>query len=246
MKNLVLLHGWGLNAKVWSCISSQLADHFNLYIIDLPGYGKNDCYTSLTLIQIAEIIVNQIPTKTLLLGWSLGGLVATQLAYLWPEKILGLIIVASSPCFCATEEWPGISHKTLSNFYHQLNTNFIKAINDFISLQTINTHSAYRDACWLKQIIFSQQKLSVNILNIGLKLLFSSDLRHILSKLDLPLLRMYGKLDMLVPVHTVPLIDKICLSNYRSIIFEKAAHVPFLSHTELFCNELLLFNKLLN
>ena len=37
--HLVLLHGWGLNAKVWDCITPQLASHFTLHLVDLPGYG---------------------------------------------------------------------------------------------------------------------------------------------------------------------------------------------------------------
>ena len=37
--HLVLLHGWGLNAQVWDCITPQLASHFTLHLVDLPGYG---------------------------------------------------------------------------------------------------------------------------------------------------------------------------------------------------------------
>ena len=29
-RDLVLLHGWGLNAEVWSCIQARLAPHFRL------------------------------------------------------------------------------------------------------------------------------------------------------------------------------------------------------------------------
>ncbi len=33
--HLVLLHGWGLNAQVWDCITPQLASHFTLHLVDL-------------------------------------------------------------------------------------------------------------------------------------------------------------------------------------------------------------------
>ncbi len=36
-RDLVLLHGWGLNAEVWSCIQARLAPHFRLHLVDLPG-----------------------------------------------------------------------------------------------------------------------------------------------------------------------------------------------------------------
>ena len=39
--HLVLLHGWGLNANVWDCITPELATHFTLHLVDLPGYGRS-------------------------------------------------------------------------------------------------------------------------------------------------------------------------------------------------------------
>ena len=35
----MLLHGWGLNARVWDCVTPELASHFTLHLVDLPGYG---------------------------------------------------------------------------------------------------------------------------------------------------------------------------------------------------------------
>lgn len=40
-RHLVLLHGWGLNAAVWHCISERLGAHFCLHLVDLPGYGRS-------------------------------------------------------------------------------------------------------------------------------------------------------------------------------------------------------------
>lgn len=39
--HLVLLHGWGLNAQVWHCISEELSSHFKLHLVDLPGFGRS-------------------------------------------------------------------------------------------------------------------------------------------------------------------------------------------------------------
>ena len=39
--HLVLLHGWGLNAEVWRCISEELASQFTVHLVDLPGYGRS-------------------------------------------------------------------------------------------------------------------------------------------------------------------------------------------------------------
>lgn len=56
-RDLVLLHGWGLNAEVWSCIQARLAPHFRLHLVDLPGYGRSQGFGALSLEQMTEIVL---------------------------------------------------------------------------------------------------------------------------------------------------------------------------------------------
>lgn len=56
---------------------------------------------------MAEAVLQQAPDKAIWLGWSLGGLVASQIALTHPERVQALVTVASSPCFSARDEWPG-------------------------------------------------------------------------------------------------------------------------------------------
>ena len=41
-RDLVLLHGWGLNLRVWDELAGALARRFRVIAIDLPGHGKSD------------------------------------------------------------------------------------------------------------------------------------------------------------------------------------------------------------
>ncbi|MDE2449608.1 MAG: alpha/beta fold hydrolase, partial [Gammaproteobacteria bacterium] len=38
---LVLLHGWGLNVRVWDGLAAALCDRFRIVAIDLPGHGRS-------------------------------------------------------------------------------------------------------------------------------------------------------------------------------------------------------------
>ena len=51
--HLVLLHGWGLNAEIWHCIREELASHFTLHLVDLPGFGRSRGYGALSLDEMA-------------------------------------------------------------------------------------------------------------------------------------------------------------------------------------------------
>ena len=37
--DLVLLHGWGMNADVWDELAPELARQFRVHCVDAPGHG---------------------------------------------------------------------------------------------------------------------------------------------------------------------------------------------------------------
>lgn len=239
-RDLVLLHGWGLNAEVWRCMLERLTPHFRLHLVDLPGYGRSQGFGALSLEQMAEIVLDAAPAQAWWLGWSLGGLVASQIALMQPQRVLGLITVASSPCFTAQDDWPGIRPEVLSGFQHQLSQDFQRTVERFLALQTLGTESARQDARLLKSVVLNQPMPSVEVLNGGLEILRTADLRQPLAQLSLPLLRVYGYLDGLVPRKVAGLLD-VSWPHSPSIIIAKAAHAPFISQPDEFAEIITTF-----
>ncbi|HCR3983472.1 TPA: pimeloyl-ACP methyl ester esterase BioH [Kluyvera ascorbata] len=240
--HLVLLHGWGLNAQVWDCITPELSAHFTLHLVDLPGYGRSGEWGAMTLEAMAEKVLENAPERAIWLGWSLGGLVASQIALNHPTRVQALVTVASSPCFSAQDEWPGIKPEVLSGFQQQLSEDFQRTVERFLALQTLGTESARQDARALKQAVLSLPMPSSEVLNGGLEILKTADLREPLAALDLPFLRLYGRLDGLVPRKIVPQLDALWPRS-ESLIFDKAAHAPFISHPQAFCAPLVALKK---
>ena len=240
--HLVLLHGWGLNAQVWDCITPELSAHCTLHLVDLPGYGRSGEWGAMTLEAMAEKVLENAPERAIWLGWSLGGLVASQIALNHPTRVQALVTVASSPCFSARDEWPGIKPEVLSGFQQQLSEDFQRTVERFLALQTLGTESARQDARSLKQAVLSLPMPSSEVLNGGLEILKTADLRAPLTALDLPFLRLYGRLDGLVPRKIVPQLDAQWPQS-ESFIFDKAAHAPFISHPQAFCAPLVALKK---
>ena len=54
--DLTLLHGWGLNGAVWDGIRDELAAHFTLHLVDLPGHGYSQHIPITSLTAIADDI----------------------------------------------------------------------------------------------------------------------------------------------------------------------------------------------
>ena len=240
--HLVLLHGWGLNAEVWHCISEELSSHFTLHLVDLPGFGRSQGFGAMTLEEMADRVLDQAPEKAIWLGWSLGGLVASQVALAHPGRVQALITVASSPCFNARDGWPGIKPDVLAGFQQQLSEDFHRTVERFLALQTMGTETARQDARALKKTVLALPMPPVDVLNGGLEILKTVDLRESLTSLTVPFLRLYGYLDGLVPRKVVPLLDALWPES-ESLIFAKAAHAPFISHPDAFCQALVALKQ---
>jgi len=243
--HLVLLHGWGLNAEVWNCITGELASQFTLHLVDLPGFGRSRGFGAMSVEEMVQQVLDAAPQHAIWLGWSLGGLVASQIALTHPERVRALVTVASSPCFSAQDDWPGIKPDVLAGFQKQLSEDFQRTVERFLALQTMGTDTARQDARALKQTVLSLPMPDVEVLNGGLEILKTVDLREPLAALAMPHLRIYGYLDGLVPRKVVPVLDSLWPQS-ESLVINKAAHAPFISHPAEFCSALVALSQRLD
>lgn len=227
---LVLLHGWGLNHAVWQQSLPQLTGQFNVLTPDLPGFGLAVNYPEpYTLSDVAEMVAAQIPVGSLVLGWSLGGLVATQIALEYPEKVRALALVASSPCFVGSEDWPGMAPLVLQQFAAALAKDVALTIDRFLAIQALGSATARQEIKLLKQALLTLPLPQAAALAGGLKVLAEDDLRPRLAELQMPVAGCFGRLDSLVPVAMLQHLQ-LLLPNAALTILPKASHAPFISH----------------
>ncbi len=66
------------------------------------------------------------------------------------------------------------------------------------------------------------------------------DLRSELVDLSVPMLRMYGRLDGLVPIKVASDLEK-ALPNSEQAIFTESSHAPFMTEREAFCQQIVDF-----
>lgn len=231
---LVLLHGWGLNQAVWQQIIPFFSDDYQLLTPDLPGFGHQQYYpTPYTLTAVVAQLAQQIPPQSLVLGWSLGGLIATQLAFDFPDKIKALALVASSPCFLAKSDWPGMESKVLTQFATALSKDLALTVERFLAIQALGSETARQDIKMLKQAVLSLPLPQQAALAGGLQLLAEHDLRQQLAGLRIPVAGCFGRLDSLVPVAMLDSLQQLC-PRMDIRVLAKASHAPFISHQSEF------------
>lgn len=241
--DLVLIHGWGMNGAVWQQTVNVLAAHFRVHVVDLPGYGHSAHCHAQNLAEIAEQLMIDAPKNAIWVGWSLGGLVATHMALHHGDYVAKLVTVASSPKFSAEKApvmWRGIAPEVLSTFTEQLVEDFQTTIDRFMALQAMGSPSARQDVKQLKQAVLSRPSPNPDSLLAGLKMLGNVDLRAQLAQISVPMLRLYGRLDSLVPLKVGKDLDK-ALPHTEQYTFTRSAHAPFMTESEAFCEQLLSF-----
>lgn len=233
---LVLLHGWGWHSGIWSPLVPHLSDKFQLFMPDLPGFGKSpDLTKQYTYDEIALSLFERVPEKAIWLGWSLGGMIAWWVAIHYPEKVTQLVTIAASPKFIHDDSWPGVSQQTLNRFSHQLVNHYEKTWNDFLALQL---RGSAKNQALMTELKTPFSPIIMSALMGGLKLLSETDLRSDLSRMNIPSLHIFGGMDTLVPANVIARLQPL-LSHGHCALIKRAGHIPFLSHQDDFLQLLL-------
>jgi 3-oxoadipate enol-lactonase len=99
-KPLVLLHGYPLDHRIWERIVPLLEPDFDLIIPDLRGFGQSEIVASTYSLadmaaDIAELLVHLGINKAVIAGHSMGGYISLAFARSYPDRLLGLGLVAS-------------------------------------------------------------------------------------------------------------------------------------------------------
>lgn len=96
MTALQLLHGVGLDHRMWRRCRPQLDEQHEVTAPDLPGHGASAAVPSgWTLREVAGSVSDAVAEPTHLVGFSLGALVAQRIALDRPELVRSLTLVSS-------------------------------------------------------------------------------------------------------------------------------------------------------
>jgi pimeloyl-[acyl-carrier protein] methyl ester esterase len=232
---LVLLHGWGLNVRVWDGLAATLCDRFRIIAVDLPGHGRSVWLPERSSLeqqatQIAETVA-AIAGEYSLLGWSLGGQIALQLAGAQRAAAVDrLVLIATTPRLIAGDDWPhGAPAERLEAQATGLETDYRRTVSDFLELQVRGSASGVETLAQLRAALFAHGFPGLAALARDLELLHETDLRARLADITLPTLVIAGQYDRVtLPAASHALADS--LPNARYVELRRAAHAPFLSH----------------
>jgi len=256
---ILWIHGWGTSPRVWGHDGSVV--HIEQ---ELPGYqhiyiNYSNCETSADFENMVRNQLslhqheNQLTTNQyVLVGWSLGAMLTLEAVMAaninhdtshatitnskakLPIRIMSTVIVSGTLKFTDSDRSLGWPQKIVARMRSKLVTDRQEVLQQFRS-SMITSNEQGTD--WTNHIHQLDTDFSSEGLEAGLTYLMETDLRASWDarSASIPnLLWIHGMIDVICPSGAVPLMTPPI--NMTRI--EAAGHLPFLSHSKLFYEQL--------
>lgn len=99
--HIIIIHGLFGNSDNWHSIANTLSEQYQVHCLDLPNHGLSSSLNPITYPAMAKMvyqwILDQSISEAYLLGHSMGGKVAMQLACDYPNAFKKLIVADIAP-----------------------------------------------------------------------------------------------------------------------------------------------------
>ncbi len=222
---MFLLHGWGLNRRVFAGLEQALG--VPARSLDLPGHGEAPYEPgALDPDRLAARLAVSHPGAHVWLGWSLGGLVALSLAARHPQCVSRLVLVGATPRFARAPDWPcGTEPAVLQAFADQLRVDHAATVRRFLTLQA--GPGARAETRALMAHLQDGGMPQAAALAEGLAILEGSDRRALLPSIRVPVLFVHAATDTIVPIEAARAASRLVPDG--RLQEAGRGHAPFLN-----------------
>lgn len=235
---MVLLHGWSMSAAAFSELAEELKSGFRLLIPDLPGHGLSSPVEEYSLSAIAAALAEWIAAVTdqpvCLVGWSLGGMLAIELARNSSLGIQRMVLIGTTPRFTTADDWPcGLPSAQVKAMARNLAKRFEATLSDFFTLAFAGEELPEERLRAIRTLAVRQSPLpNREAAQALLSLLGRQDQRASLTSLTQPTLVIHGTLDPISPLAAAHFLADTLVAG-SMVELEGVGHAPFLSRPDV-------------
>jgi len=231
---VVFLHGWLGSWRYWFPTMERVAENFRTYSFDFWGFGESRRKSTYESIQnYSDQVIRFLDElgidRCLLVGHSMGGMVALKTAINHPKRI-NRVAAVGAPIVGDSLSWLlKLTDRPL----------FADAFARVPAFRRFMFHwfLGEADDQHVHEILDDSVKSSSTTLRNAVGSMWRTDLRPELSRLSVPTLIVHGGRDEIVHPNQADLFDNVSCAEV--VVMPESRHFPFLDESELF-NELLL------
>src|SRR3990167_11480475 len=237
---LVFIHGWATDSKIWKYQSEEFVNRYGVITLDLPSHAEKDVWSEPTLKPAVEKLLQFTVhdsqfTGFIGIGWSLGGQALLEAAAKRPGCFKALVLIGVSPCFTATRDFPfGQSAGVAKRMLKDLKKGFAGTMERFYLLNFTEDELSSADARWFIELYKKPYTKPFRDSAVtSLEALLAIDLRDIIPDIKIPVLIIHGEKDNVCPLNAAKYLAEN-LPHARLEIFKDAGHAPFLTRHKEF------------
>lgn len=231
---VLFIHGWTANRSYWERQVTALRDRHTVVTVDLRGHGESSApragYSLGAMAADLEALVRALAVPRLaVVGWSMGGLVAQELALRLGERVSALALVCTTP--------GGLADPKNKRADPARGAELRKAVaQDFRSFARGFAASVFKEGtaaplhAWA---VAQMQKTPPHAAEASLEAILTADFRTRLKDLAPPTAVLHGRHDALFPVADAEELAKK-IPRATLTIFESSGHAPHLEEPDAF------------
>lgn len=235
---VLCLHGWASSLRMWQRISKQLASHYRVISLDLPGFGDSslpgpgfDFAAENYAAVVSAFLAQAASAPAVTLGHSMGGLIAIHLAQRHPDQVSGLVL--SNPVITGNIG-PGLSAFLRSRMGQRI----LQLSQHSRLLAPLGQRAFLADPRFfrgpaLQRTITDLARSAPEALSGCLRAILESDVSGCLAELAMPALIITGAHDRTIPVADARLAAQRIPGAHLAIV-PRASHLPMDEQPVLF------------
>ncbi len=209
---VLLLHGFGSSTYSWRHTMSAIASHERVLALDLPGHGYSQRVTTSTysLRRSADLVAGFLAAlgidRAVVVGNSMGGAVALQLAISHPQQVARLVVVDTVISSADTRRPPAALMRVLTA--GPLGRAFVYYTFGNPAFARRGLQASYADPARLSDVSFNSYRAPLRVRGTaqGLVAMTTSppddDLAEGIPSITAPTLIIWGDGDRLIPLST--------------------------------------------
>jgi 3-oxoadipate enol-lactonase len=219
---LVLLHGYPLDHTIWEPVVPLLENDFDLILPDLRGFGESDLSASTygmadLATDIAGLLNALDMWQAAIAGHSMGGYAALAFARAYPQRVLGLGLVASQVLADTPEKKAGR--------YQEAEAILAKGVQGVAEDMSVKLTPDAKLQARLKAVILRQRP--EGLAGALRAMAERSDSSMLLPGSVFPIVLIHGLVDILIPVDRARSV-KAAMPTAHLAEIPGAGHMPMM------------------
>lgn len=245
-----LLHGLGEFLETWTFNLPPLSRRYRVYALDSPGHGLSDkcesCYALDEATRFGINILDALGVKSAaLIGHSMGGAVAINMALNHPERVSRLVVVdpagllAELPLFYRLASLPVWGAMAVNLIIKPLLERGIRNLcydPGFLSQEMLDLAWKYFDMPGRKNTLHQIIRYNVNLSGVRPEAV----LKEKVQRLEVPILFVHGAQDSLFPLAEVREVVET-VPGARMAVIDRCGHCPQIEKAVEFNEEVMAF-----